>query len=264
LIVHLYAQCWNDEWMLPYFFRHYDALIDRYFIYDDGSTDATWSILESHPKVDARRFERSDPESFVLSEQAFSNQCWKRSRGHADWVVVTDIDEHLVHPAWHEYLEGCKAEGVTMVPALGFQMIGETVPRPEEELALAYRVGAPQWKMMKASIFDPDALTEIRYKPGRHVAKPLGKVTVPPRDEMVMLHYKYLGFDRTFQRHIELRQGLGDADIENGWGLQYAWSEAEFREDWDEVTRDAVDWRTAMRDPAWVYPIEPWWEPFRP
>jgi Glycosyl transferase family 2 len=99
MTVHLYAQCWNDEWMLPFFFRHYDRLVDRYFIYDDGSADGTWGLLRSHPKVEARRFERATPESFVLSEQAFSNECWKGSRGEADWVILTDIDEHLFHPA---------------------------------------------------------------------------------------------------------------------------------------------------------------------
>ena len=39
LTVHLNATCWNEEKMLPYFFRHYDTLVSRYFVFDDGSTD---------------------------------------------------------------------------------------------------------------------------------------------------------------------------------------------------------------------------------
>jgi hypothetical protein len=35
LTVHLYATCWNEEKMLPYFFRHYDNLVSRYFIFFD-------------------------------------------------------------------------------------------------------------------------------------------------------------------------------------------------------------------------------------
>jgi hypothetical protein len=27
LTVHLYATCWNEERMLPYFFRHHDVLV---------------------------------------------------------------------------------------------------------------------------------------------------------------------------------------------------------------------------------------------
>jgi len=39
LTVHVYATCWNEEKMLPYFFRHYDTLVSRYFVFNDGSTD---------------------------------------------------------------------------------------------------------------------------------------------------------------------------------------------------------------------------------
>ena len=85
--------------MLPFFFRHYDGLVDQYFIYDDGSDDGSSELLSLHPKVEARRFQRTDPDSFVRSEQTFSNACWKESRGIADWVIVTDVDELLVHEA---------------------------------------------------------------------------------------------------------------------------------------------------------------------
>src|SRR5436189_2390725 len=130
MYVHVYAQCWNDEFMLPFFFRHYDAFVDRYIIYDDGSTDGTGSILAEHPRVEIRRFIRSDRLSFVLSEQALSNRCWKESRGVADWVIVTDVDEHLLHPAMSRYLSDSKKAGITLIPALGFQMIGDALPRP--------------------------------------------------------------------------------------------------------------------------------------
>ena len=55
LIVHVYAQCWNEAEMLPFFFRHYDGLVDQYFIYDDGSDDGSSELLSIHPKVDAQQ-----------------------------------------------------------------------------------------------------------------------------------------------------------------------------------------------------------------
>ena len=39
--VWLFTMSWNEERMLPFFFRHYDRFIDRYIVYDDGSTDRT-------------------------------------------------------------------------------------------------------------------------------------------------------------------------------------------------------------------------------
>jgi hypothetical protein len=262
-MVHVYAQCWNEAERLPFFFRHYDRLVDRYFIYDDCSDDGSSELLRSHPKVEARRFKRTDPDSFVRSEQAFSNACWKESRGIADWVIVTDVDEFLVHDAMSRYLEACTEAGVTLIPSLGFQMISETEPGSDEDLARSRRFGAPWVQMMKPSLFAPDAITEIDFLPGRHSAEPQGRVVVPLHDEVVLLHYKYLGFQRAFTRHRALAEKLGPADRANGWGHKYSWSLEQLREDWDAVARDGVDWAQAMTDPDWEYPIKPWWDSYR-
>ncbi|MBI4190914.1 MAG: glycosyltransferase family 2 protein, partial [Betaproteobacteria bacterium] len=46
--IHLYTMGWNEERLLPFFFRHYDPWVDRYVIYDDNSTDATLEMLHAH------------------------------------------------------------------------------------------------------------------------------------------------------------------------------------------------------------------------
>lgn len=249
--------------MLPFFFRHYDGLVDQYFIYDDGSDDGSSELLSIHPKVEARRFQRTDPDSFVRSEQTFSNGCWKESRGIADWVIVTDVDELLVHGAMRRYLADCTEAGVTLIPSLGFQMISETVPEAAEDLPRSRRFGAPWIQMMKPSLFAPDAITEINFHPGRHSAAPQGQVFVPPHDELVLLHYKYLGFQRALARHRALAGKLGPTDHANGWGHKYFWSQEQLRDDWEAVAREGVDWAEAMADPAWHYPITPWWTSYR-
>lgn len=182
--VHLYTQCWNDEFMLPFFFRHYDDLVDRYVIFDDGSTDRSLSILRDHPKVELRRFARSDPDSSELSTQTFSNQCWKESRGEAEWVIVTDMDEHLYHPRMRQYLQRCTAAGVTLIPALGFQMISEDTPPGAQPLCETCTSGVPWAQMMKPSIFNPSEIDEVNFVIGRHSAAPVGNVCVPRQDEV--------------------------------------------------------------------------------
>jgi hypothetical protein len=263
MIVHLYAQCWNDEWMLPFFFRHYESLVDRYFIYDDASTDGSLSLLQSHAKVETRRFDHSIADSFALSEQAFSNECWKQSRGQADWVIVTDVDEHLFHPDGRSYLARCSAEDVTLIPALGFQMISETLPRPGQNLCRDYPIGAPWVQMMKPSIFNPDAITEMNFAPGRHTADPLGRIKVPQTDEMLLFHYKYLDPEQTHRRHQQLRSGLGSRDLEQGWGHKYSWSVGQLQADWKKMADAAIDTTAIRREPAKHYPIRPWWETYR-
>src|SRR5579859_373080 len=110
--IHLYCLCWNDARMLPHFFRHYDGLVDRYFVFDNGSTDASLVLLNSHGRVELAHF-RVDTDSFVDEERRLSDTIWQRSRGEADWIVIVDIDEHLFHPDFRTYLATCSRQGVT-------------------------------------------------------------------------------------------------------------------------------------------------------
>src|SRR6267378_5894592 len=188
--VDLYTLCWNEVDMLGFFFRHYDPWVDRYFIYDDGSSDGSLDVLTQHPKVVLRRFERTNPNSFVLSHQAFHNQVWKESRGQADWVVITALDEHLhlKSSPIGEYLADCAELGVTVIPALGYQMLTNDVPESGEWLCETRTLGAPFADMNKLSIFNPDAIVETGFAVGRHHAQPRGDLRLPARDELMLLH----------------------------------------------------------------------------
>jgi Methyltransferase domain/Glycosyl transferase family 2 len=259
--IHLYALCWNDADMLPFFFRHYDPLVSRYFIYDDHSSDGSLDLMHAHPNVAVQPFVRSDPDSFTLSELSISNEIWKRSRGWADWVIVIDIDEHLFHPNLTALLMRYKALGITIVPALGYQMISEEFPRQDALLCETHTYGAPWDIYSKLTLFDPSAITEIDYDVGRHHASPTGRVIAPARDELLLLHYKFLGFERTHARHEQQRSGLRSKDLQNSWGYQYCWSEEELRHNWHEFARNTIDVRT---DTAVAnYPVPHWWDPFR-
>ena len=128
MTIHLYTFGWNEMRMIGFFFRHYEPWVDKFIFFDDGSTDGTLELLASKKNVEIRPFAYASPDSFSLSVQAWRNSCWKESRGEADWVIVTDADEHLHHPALSSYLARCKDEGVTYIPALGFDMVTEFVP----------------------------------------------------------------------------------------------------------------------------------------
>ena len=247
--------------MLPFFFSHYDNLVSQYFFFDDHSSDSSLDLMNSHPNVEVEPLIRSDPDSFALSELAISNECWKRSRGRADWVVVIDIDEHLFHPDLTALLMRYKALGITIVPALGYQMISEEFPHPDGKLCETHTNGAPWDSYNKLALFDPSAISEIDYGVGRHHASPTGCVIAPSNDELLLLHYKFLGFERTHARHQQQRHGLRTKDIENSWGYQYTWSEEEFRHTWHEFARNVIDvrWDAAVAN----YPIPRWWDPFR-
>ncbi len=245
--VHLYTKLWNEEEMLPFFFRHYDSLIDRYIVYDDGSTDNTLKLLAAHNRVEVRRFERTHPTSFVLSAQALNNNMWKESRGQADWVIMTSVDEHLYHPAGlKRYLHAARCRGITAIPALAFQMVADALPSPDEYLVKTRRFGAPLDHYNKLNVFDPNALSETNYAVGRHTAALEGRIRYPKRDRLLLFHYKFLGMDYLLGRYALLSSKLGATDKEYGLGYQYDLGRDVLEAEFAELRRIAIDVTSAQ------------------
>jgi glycosyltransferase involved in cell wall biosynthesis len=161
LTVHLYAACWNEEKMLPYFFRHYDTLVSRYFVFDDGSTDRSVDLLNAHPKV-TLSYLQVVGDSVVLEGLKFYNNAWKRSRGQADWVIVCDVDEHLEQTNLPCYLTHCRDRDLTIIPAVGYQMVSNCFPQTTERLADVVRTGM-RWKPMDKTIIRTAFENAVEY-----------------------------------------------------------------------------------------------------
>jgi hypothetical protein len=259
--VDLYTRCWNDADMLGFMFRHYDRLVQRYVVFDDGSTDASLDILRSNPKVEIRPMPPySDPESRVASGLAVLENCWKESRGVADWVIVTDIDEHLWHPNLEKYLLSLKNQGVTIVPALGFQMMSEHFPDQDCHLSETVTMGAPSPVMSKMNILSPNDIEATNFSAGRHSASPLGNVVAPARDELLLLHYRYLGLERLYLRQRQALSRQRAKDLAFKWGFHYSWSKEQLLEDWNEVAAQLVDTSNLDLRPWQTHAGPRWWD----
>lgn len=261
--IHLYTVCWDEADMLGFFFRHYDPWVDRYVVYDDGSTDGSLDILRAHPKVELRRFERTETESFVLSHKAMQDEAWKESRGTADWIVVTAIDEHLHLGHGRDmraYLAARQAEGITLLPALGFDMNHPAMPDDSGLLVERVTRGRARSAFNKLSLFRPQALRETGFGPGRHAAEPIGDLRLPARNEVMLWHYKHLGFERNAAREALQAQRLGTIDVAQGFGQHYLWSKERLRTFWDEMEREAEDLARPDFSPDSVCSRPLWWE----
>lgn len=257
--VHLYAACWNEADNIDFFFRHYDPWIERYFVFDDGSTDGSRELLSSHPRVELHELVRTHPDSLILSLRDLYNNAWKRSRGRADWVVVVNLDEHLYHPDIRRYLAECRGAGVTAIPALGYQMLAGRRPPPGSALAESVRLGVPWGLMNKLALFNPDEIDEVDYVVGRHAAAPTGRVVYPERDELRNLHFKYLGLDDVLRRHAAQSVRLGRRDRDEGWGHRYLETPEGTKRWLDGLAARAIEPLAAGSDPHCDHRARRWW-----
>lgn len=238
-VIHLYALCWNEAHMLPYFFRHYDSIVDRYFIFDNHSTDGSPELLRDHPRVTFEEIDFDGP-SFVKAAQEFNNSCWKQSRGTADWAIVCNIDEHLYHTDLTGYLADCQRRRISLIRPKGYEMVSETFPTGGQLLCEQVRTGMRSRQMDKPQLFAPDQIDDINFLPGRHRARPVGSVRSPLNRPVKLLHYKYLGVTYMSERSSELRDRLRKDDIRNRWGHKYLWGEKQKVSDFERVRRAAV------------------------
>ena len=124
--------------MLPLFFRHYDGLVDHYFIRDNKSTDGSLDILRAHPRVTILPL-FLEGDSMVEAAFAQVNQFWHPSRGQADWVAVCNVDELFWHIDLEWYLRKCQKKGITFLRSRGYQMVGQNFAEPGDNLVRVHR-----------------------------------------------------------------------------------------------------------------------------
>jgi len=225
--------------MLPYFFRHYASLVDRYFISDNQSTDRSRDLLAANRKAVLGEF-RITGRSFVQAATDHYNDCWKQSRGIADWVIVVNIDEHVYHPDLRGHLQACARNGVSILLPEGYNMVADAWPSSRKPLWKTVQYGMRDAIWDKPQVFDPNRIEEINFKEGRHSASPRGDVVFPRHARTRLLHYKYLGPEYLARRHAELRSRFPTADIERGWGYQYLWDDQKNLDEWQRVRAAAV------------------------
>jgi hypothetical protein len=224
--------------ILPYFFRHYNNLVDHFFIFDNGSIDGTLEYLAKHPRTTVRHFV-TEANSFGLTEIRLSNHIWRDSIGKADWVIMADLDEHIFHQDLRAYLAECCAAGVTALQSIGYEMVSDHFPSADVKLIDELRYGARSLGHDKFCIFDPASISATNFGPGRHTARPTGHVVWPDRAAIRMFHYKKLGADYFVIRHQELSAGLGSHDRLAGYGHHYLWPRDRMLQEFQELLSQA-------------------------
>lgn len=202
---------WNEEFLLPYFLKHY-SFCDQIVVFDNGSDDGTKTILNSSPRTRVIPFDTNNQlHSFHIID--IKNTCWKGA--DADYVIICDVDEFII-PDW-QLLEQHHSEQVAFKLA-GVEMFGPRAGGIDiEDISAGKDCGG----MSKVAMFNPK-IDEINYLAGAHVARP----SCPVIDGMVLRHYCFLSLEYVTNRWHRYNLRRSTSDKRHGLCTHYNVSDA--------------------------------------
>jgi hypothetical protein len=214
MIIDVYTYLHNEEFMLPYFFRHYGRFARKITVFDNESNDGTADLArklgaEVVP-VDTGGKHRVDTLQLVMNEE------YKISRGTADWVICAEGDEFYWHPDLVKLLEQYKEEGVTLPKTCGFDMVAEAPPCKNGFIWDEIKNGFSNKMYSKRAIFHPSI--DINFGYGGHKCDPKGNIIESKEADILALHYRFLGEDYFAKRYQIRRERLSDEDASRGLG----------------------------------------------
>lgn len=210
MLVHIFTIVWNEELILPHFFKHYRRCFKnvKFTVYDNMSTDNTRKIVLEHGAelldYDTKGEIRSD------LQIPLKNNCWKSS--DADWIIVCDVDEWL--DCNDEFIERTDC---TIVKAKGYNMIGLSYNLDK------IRRGTGHHWYNKCILFKKSAIEEINYAHGSHKCKPTGNV-VYNAEQILLYHMKYFHPLYYINRQRMMARRVSDYNKKNKLSYHYTTS----------------------------------------
>lgn len=235
-IIHLYAVCWNEERIVPYFMDYYSQFVDAFYIYDNRSSDSTVERLARHKNVTIIPFDTGGTfdEAALLK---IRNNEWKKSRGKADFVIVCDMDEFLYHPEMPSFLHLLKRHAFTVVKPHGYDMVSEQLPEFDGAHPITDLIKTgfdSQRNYSKTVLFSPE-LDDIHFSPGCHKSFPTGRVKRFQSDHLKLLHYKFVNRDLILQKIQRCRARLSETNKQHGWSGHYEKPDAQVMQEFDTM-----------------------------
>jgi len=221
-IVHLYAVCWNEARIAPYFINHYSEFVDAFYIYDNMSTDMTATLLARYEKVTVIPYDTGNTLNDSVNLE-IKNTAWKRSRGKADFVIVCDMDELLYHRDMRSALHLLAKDGYTVATPHGYNMVSRSLPEfnGNQGITGLIRTGIDARQDYSKSILFSPELEDINFTPGGHKCSPKGRVKLFASDHLKLLHYKYVDRDHVMAKMQIYKNRLSDINRKHGWGHHY-------------------------------------------
>lgn len=224
--IEVFAICYNEEKILPYFLRHYQQFADV-IIYDNHSTDKSVEIIQ---KAGAKTVSYDSGNTLNdLRYIEIKNNCWKESK--ADWVIVCDSDEFVYCPDM--LVSILKYTGFTAFEPTWYEMFSEQFPTTSGQIYDEVKMGYEAWP--KLNLFRPSEVKEINYEVGCHIVHPEGNVVLNFAESPIKtLHMRHLGKQYIIYRNGMYAKRLSEINKQNKWGWHLAQSAEQLSKGFDE------------------------------
>jgi len=240
----VYTFAWNEERMLPFFFKHYLEWMgaSRIFVFDNESTDATAKICDDNPKVVRRSFSSGNKHAELNHMVHIRNSAWEDAKGSADFVLIVDCDELVYHNDMPAFLTAVKDSDTGLCTATGFDMACSTFPPVGVHLPNHVRTGIQTPTYSKPCLLMPDRVRHLSFSPGAHQVR---AVVEPYKARayagLRLLHYPRLGWEFYLERMLARRARASPRDAAYGLNNHYARDEASMRFEFDHCLHAGVD-----------------------
>lgn len=179
----------NEEFLLPYFLRHYSTFADRIFIINDHSTDKTVKIAKKNNKVTLLDFEYTHGLDENDFNECFAKSYKKYSKEVADWVMCVDGDEFIYNKDIIGNLKKQKERGLKIIKTTGYSMFSRKFPRTSGQIYDECQYGIRERRYDKPVVFNPEL--DVIFAKGRHnVSYPTD--IKPERGKLALLHYRFI------------------------------------------------------------------------
>lgn len=222
---------YDEEVLLPHFLRHYEAWVDSFIVWDNGSTDRTAEIAQAHPKVDHRVFQTESYDEISVLQRLHDSKL--ESAGWFDWCLFPDVDEFIT--PWttksvREILGNTDAE--VLVPRGWCLMQTKDDPPIDwsRNLLAQRRYGYMSTMWSKPIIIRPEA--HASFQPGKHLLRRRPS-RIYAAHELLLLHVEQIDFDHWVYR--KNRRPLSERNIRNKWSTdRFCRPLPELRELWKQ------------------------------
>jgi len=233
MTIWLYCLFGEESKMMPFFLRHYAPQVDKLIMLDGDSDQETRAMILQQPHAIIQPTPFLDRKYDDLEFVRYIERLYKEARGHADWVMVVDVDEFLYFDGKpiRKALENLRAFGFRAVQPYGYQMVADEFPEDDgRQLPEIITNGFQDRIYNKMLAFDP--ALDVRWSVGRHSCA-IGDGYQPYMFGK-LLHYRWFGEQYHIERNARnhARKSQGDLDMNRGYHVSPDYTEGRYSAKW--------------------------------